>query len=457
MASEEREGGGRRKRESLFDNGEPGVLGQGNSPDGNSGNSYSSTNKSSSRARPGSRYEQQQQQQQAAERPWDAPAFYNPATEGVQQAAGAGRSREELSKSTAPLGVWDEWGPVTADPGLKEEDLGWAAESWAGGRPSPTAAAQQHQEDGAYDAHQQQRLQPGSEGPEPAAQHHAYGGSRWDVHSPHQQQGASSGSASCAGGTQPNGRPGQWQEEPQQYASQFEPGDLPPDIAMLSPTEMDRVLPVVPFSNQAAYFSRGAVSSVQRWGASLAVTVLLSKVALLAATSLTFPLWYPWALAYNKNFSLRKQYKFAGLWRTQILEMEITGRPRPAFGEQVERGQLFTNMRMARFLVGDPGGARTEMLLPYDSRFEGLREGDAAELIVLSNSPGFEKFKAVKDVYLPGPCLWLSEYPFTERAAFLEVSLEIENEAEREAEEASSREAAVQQAPAQQSGYYPSY
>lgn len=38
------------------------------------------------------------------------------------------------------------------------------------------------------------------------------------------------------------------------------------------------MLPVVPFSQQAAYFSGSATDGLQRWGASLAMTVVLSKV-----------------------------------------------------------------------------------------------------------------------------------------------------------------------------------
>lgn len=39
------------------------------------------------------------------------------------------------------------------------------------------------------------------------------------------------------------------------------------------------MLPVVPFSQQAAFFSGSATDGVQRWGASLALTVLLSKAS----------------------------------------------------------------------------------------------------------------------------------------------------------------------------------
>jgi hypothetical protein len=62
--------------------------------------------------------------------------------------------------------------------------------------------------------------------------------------------------------------------------------------------------------------------------------------------------------------------RFGGLWRTQVLGVTVTGRPR-AFGSAPAPGAGLmggSTMRMARILVGDPGGAQTEMVLPYDSR-----------------------------------------------------------------------------------------
>ena len=54
----------------------------------------------------------------------------------------------------------------------------------------------------------------------------------------------------------------------------------PPPSAPTHPSadELERVLPVVPSSQQAAFFSGSATDGVQRWGASLALTVLFSKV-----------------------------------------------------------------------------------------------------------------------------------------------------------------------------------
>lgn len=225
-------------------------------------------------------------------------------------------------------------------------------------------------------------------------------------------------------------------------SSSYVPGGSEPDIMLLSPDELDRVLPLVPFSAQASFFNGGAAQAVQRWGASLALTVLLSKAALLAAGTLTWPLWWPWARAAGKNYNLRKQNGYAGLWRTQILEVESRGRPRVQYADEVTgerdtppgtKGTRFSaNIKTTRILLGDQDGAKTEFMLPHDARFDLIRPGEPAEVIVLSESPSFESFKAVKDVYLPECGLWLSEYPYLDRTEFLELSLEIEREVKSE-------------------------
>ena len=205
----------------------------------------------------------------------------------------------------------------------------------------------------------------------------------------------------------------------------------PPDIVILNPEELDRVLPVLPFSEQADFFSGGAAQAVQRWGASLALTVLFSKAALVAATSLTWPLWWPWVKAANKNFSVRSNVEYGGIWRTRILEVERGNRPRPRFGgeeEELRNMPRFSAMKTCTIVVGEENGAQTKLVLPFDARYELLQPGQPAEVLVLSDSTSFSDIKAIKDVYLPDVGLWLAEYPYIDRAEFLEVSLEIERE-----------------------------
>lgn len=367
--------------------------------------------------------------------------------------------------------AWDqsEWGP-SAPPSPDTEDYGWAQESWAepidnslNGNPPPKTGSRYENSE---DSLRRSRTQTSPRKSTAATLDDEYSYDDDDDNDNEEfnpEYGTSSQSKSSFHGKR---------------------GALP-DIALLNPQELDKVLPVVPFSAQASHFNGGVTQAVQRWGASLALTVLLSKAAVLAASSLTWPLWWPWAQAASKNYSVRKQAGYAGLWRTRVLEVEARGRPRPPFApsrgfgnnrqkdkddgdedeedddasmdgnagdmngddmqssrrkkERTKRSSTrpsssstasrFSTMRTTRILLGDMDGAQTELILPHDARFDLVAPGQPAELIVLSPSPSFEIFKAVKDVYLPDCGLWLTEYPFLDRTEFLELSLEVEREA----------------------------
>ena len=64
-----------------------------------------------------------------------------------------------------------------------------------------------------------------------------------------------------------------WSAQPHSAACPHHPAD-----------ELERVLPVVPSSQQAGFFAGSATDGVQRWGASLALPVLLSKVGAVLAS-----------------------------------------------------------------------------------------------------------------------------------------------------------------------------
>jgi hypothetical protein len=51
-----------------------------------------------------------------------------------------------------------------------------------------------------------------------------------------------------------------------------------------------------------------------------------------------------------------------------------------------------------------------------------VQPGDEVELIVVSNEPQLQRFRAVREAYLPELGVWLTEYPFVERRAFRAIS-----------------------------------
>lgn len=59
--------------------------------------------------------------------------------------------------------------------------------------------------------------------------------------------------------------------------------------------------------------------------------------------------------------------------------------------------------------------------------------GEPVELLVVASQPDFAGFKALKEAYLPESSLWLANYPYVNRDAFLDLSLQIERERSAEA------------------------
>lgn len=69
----------------------------------------------------------------------------------------------------------------------------------------------------------------------------------------------------------------------------------------------------------------------------------------------------------------------------------------------------------------DASGASIDMEVPMQREFASVRPGDEAVGVVVSDVATLERFKCLRDVFLPGVGCWVSEYPFIERSAFLRV------------------------------------
>lgn len=202
------------------------------------------------------------------------------------------------------------------------------------------------------------------------------------------------------------------------------------------------MLSLAPFAEQVEYFKGDPTRVVQRWAGAAVVTLLAStKLALLSAGAVTFPFWWPWVQAADKNRRLLDQSRYIGLWRTRVLSVEVQGRRLPRFTEPSKNGAQPPPMQQfqpyLQLLVGDDSGARTELSVPYVSRHDEVREGDSAELLVVASKPTFEGFKALKEAYLPESSLWIADYPYVNKDTFLDLSLAIERERRVDAAESS--------------------
>lgn len=57
--------------------------------------------------------------------------------------------------------------------------------------------------------------------------------------------------------------------------------------------------------------------------------------------------------------------------------------------------------QVLRVLVGDDTGARVELEVPYKREYRDIRVRDTAHLVVVSDTANMDRFRALREVYLP--------------------------------------------------------
>jgi hypothetical protein len=195
-----------------------------------------------------------------------------------------------------------------------------------------------------------------------------------------------------------------------------------PDIEPLTPAEVNALLPAAPAPSQVAYFNADGATVLQRVGLCLLVTLATAKAAPAAAAgALTGPLWYPLLAAAARNRRVRASGSAIGLWRARVLAAGVANArpPRPGAGPGAPTLTL---------IVGDDSGATCEVCVPYERDYDRVAVGEAAELLAVATADGFARFRALREVYLPGAGLWIADYPAADRRAFVRVSLAVEAE-----------------------------
>lgn len=138
-------------------------------------------------------------------------------------------------------------------------------------------------------------------------------------------------------------------------------------------------------------------------------------------------LWGPVAQASWRNFQYRR-YSYSGFWRGRVLDVYITDE---LIGQEEtvnNRGDLVVVENRERYLnmeVGDETGFETLVQVPLKKQHEAIVRGDRVEMLVLSNRSDLGKIGETTDVYIPNNNIWVSDYPYLQRDAFIEVSREL--------------------------------
>jgi len=196
--------------------------------------------------------------------------------------------------------------------------------------------------------------------------------------------------------------------------------------------ELHELFPLSGTPGQYSYYWGTWDQAVQRFALSLLVTLLATNSSsVVAAGAFTYSIWGPILQSMVRNLGVKK-YPYGGYWEARILELSFK-RDKGAKGRRGRRGRAARDdfayngengggpPTTTAVRVGKEGVADVLVELPFEVSHQALRPGDAAMLVVVSNSPSLSSFKAVRDIFLPETRQWLFEYPFVSRRGFQQV------------------------------------
>ena len=135
-------------------------------------------------------------------------------------------------------------------------------------------------------------------------------------------------------------------------------------------------------------------------------------------------LWAPVYFATQRNREYRR-FEFSGFWSGEVIDKFITEELTGTQETVNKKGELVVIENRERRLnleVGDETDFTTIVQMPLKREHRSIRVGDWAEMLVLSNRPDLSRIMKVTDVYIPDANLWISDYPYLRRDAFMEVS-----------------------------------
>ena len=138
-------------------------------------------------------------------------------------------------------------------------------------------------------------------------------------------------------------------------------------------------------------------------------------------------LWSPIMLASRQNIECRR-YGYCGFWQGKVLDI-YTSEELVGTEETVNnRGDLVIVENRERCLnleVGDELGFLTALRVPLKRSYRAIDVGDIAELLVFSNRADLGRISKTSDIYIPDHNLWVSDYPYVRRDAFIDASRRI--------------------------------
>lgn len=204
----------------------------------------------------------------------------------------------------------------------------------------------------------------------------------------------------------------------------------------LRPGELNTLIPAVATGNQFKYALGNPRKILQRILISSiggVITLLISQnqesspfhpLWLMSGVAfLIYILWGPILEASLINSKVRK-YPIAALFYGRILNIYTKEKVEKRTEQASKTGSLeiVEDRRTWMFLeLGDEDGYLGKVNFPMEKAYSILREGENIACLVLGNRKDFSQISAITDAWLPRKNLWVGDYPYLLRPAFIEL------------------------------------
>lgn len=207
----------------------------------------------------------------------------------------------------------------------------------------------------------------------------------------------------------------------------------------LTREKMEQLIPLIATGQQYAYYWGKWSDVLNRLLISVVgiVVVLIlgllfgdqggAIVLLLGGIISLYWLWCPVYQASRRN-SANRRFKYSGFWRGKVLEIFLT---EELIGEEEtvnQRGELViieNRERWINLVLGDSTGFEVQVQAPLQRIYKGIKPGQIAELLVLSNKLDLSQVNKISDAYIPQRNIWVGQYPYLQRDVFIEVSRQL--------------------------------
>jgi hypothetical protein len=210
-------------------------------------------------------------------------------------------------------------------------------------------------------------------------------------------------------------------------------------LVPITRAKFDQIVPTIATSQQYNHYWGKPSDFVQRLLISVVAVVVIwligkasgndaaAIILLLQIIAGLYWFWNPVYAAVLRNSKCRK-FKYSGFWRGRVLDVYLSEdlvREEQTVNKLGELVIIENRERRLNLVVGDESGFTASIQSPLRRIYKGIKPGQIAEMLVMSNRGDLEEIDSITDVYLPSLDLWIGEYPYLARDVFLEVSKEL--------------------------------